>query len=880
MPAANEQNRDITLPPDTYLYLQNEGKGGIITVYKGPNVVNQTGQDSPVRYDPATRRYHPCTLEAGVQIAPRAAEGDYVIIENPTEDNKFPKETSNPFKELIKGRKIVIPGPWSEALYPGQSATVIEGHRLRSNQFLVAIIYNDKEAEQNWEKGTVAKVQAEHKEGEQQTVQPKAKGLPKPDSFAVGTRVVIRGSDVSFYIPCTGVEVMKDEETGKYVREAVTLEQLEYCCLIDESGKKVYPQGPDVVFPLPTQVFDKDSRGRRKFRPIELNTINGIHLKVTANFEGPDIENDTSKEREFREGEELFVTGKALSIYYPREELAIIEYGPGNKKHYSTAIPKGEGRYVINRGSGDIRVEKGPRMYLADPRTEIPVRRVLSQEECELWYPGNKEAVTYNLDLAAAVAESPSGRSGNMISEGDYRKRQAKQRGGHEAASYLMAAGPIASADAFTDEDAFTPESVGDVGHGTESIRRGTKFTPPRTITLNTKYDGVPKIEIWPGYAILVVGAEGSRRVEVGPSVVLLKYDEKLGFMELSTGKPKTTDKLMRTAYLCVQNNQVGDIVPFESADHVKGTVKISLRVSFDAETEEDRLKWFGVDNYVKYLTDHVRSLIAGMAKRHPVSAIKGDYVNLVRDAILGAKTDGKRNGLVFPDNLMRVVEVEVLDLGLSDTSISQLLDKAQLDVVRSNIQIDQARRDLETTQQLEEIAQKKLQAAHDTQEKKLYLQQQTILQNLQVTIITLESELKTLVERVKTNEAQEKLNDLVAQAKLARDKAETEQGIELSRAEQAVELQKLEAETKAAVEKFKAAQAGLCETLVALGRDDMAVRFAEAINIERHLTGDSLGSSVGNLLSFVPTLQQFWDRAQKAQDAKSNGNRLAQATS
>lgn len=56
---------------------------------------------------------------------------------------------------------------------------------------------------------------------------------------------------------------------------------------------------------------------------------------------------------------------------------------------------------------------------------------------------------------------------------------------------------------------------------GTEGC--GTKYTEPRQLTLNTKYDGVPKIEVWPGYAVLVVGSEGSRRVVEGPQVILLE---------------------------------------------------------------------------------------------------------------------------------------------------------------------------------------------------------------------------------------------------------------------------------------------------------------------------------------------------------------------
>lgn len=880
MAPTDQQNRELTLSPDTYLYLMSELKSGQITVYRGPASVNQTGQDKPVRYDPSKRQYQQCSLEQAVQQCPRASEGDYVILENPTEDGTFIEASSAPSKSLKKGRKIVIPGPWSEALWAGQNATVIEGHKLRSNQYLVVQIYNDEEARKNWSSAIAKPVDHSltltNPENKSETKsEPEAKldikapenhsaikaGLPLPDSFSVGTRIVICGDQVSFYIPCTGVEVVRDED-GKFVREAVTLEQLEYACLIDENGKKVYPRGPKVVFPRPTQIFEKDSKGRRKFQPIELNTINGIHLKVTADFTGPDIENDTSIERDFEEGTELFVTGNTLSIYYPREELSIIEYGAGNKKHYSTAIPKGEGRYVINRQTGDIKLIKGPRMYLADPRTEIPVRRVIDLEAVKLWYPGNDEAVAYNADLQQAISESPSGRSG-MVSEGDYRKRQIKNmRGAGAGESYLMAAASAGGTYESALESTYVPEETSETYAGA-SITRNQKFTQPRTLTLNTKYDGVPKIEVWPGFAVLIVGAEGSRRVEVGPNVVLLEYDEKLGFMELSTGKPKTTDKLMRTAYLCIQNNQVSDIVAFESKDHVKGKIKISLRVSFEAKTDDDRLKWFGTDNYVKFLTDHVRSIIAGTTKKFSIAQIRSEYVTIVRDAILGIKKDGddKRPGLPF-ENGMKVTEAEVLELTLNDPTISKLLDDAQTTVVKANIEIQQAVQDLETTKEKERIAQEKSKAQFETKMVSFELTEATIKGNLEVALATFSADLQKAAQQRKAAEANEDLSDLSAERDLARQKAKSDQLLANEEAKQKLRIALMEIETKSAVERMTSAKDGLYEVLTTLGREEMITKMASAVNLERHITGGDLGSSLLNIISLVPSLQTMYDKA------------------
>lgn len=854
-----EQNRDITLAPNTYLYLQNVGKGGLITVHRGPTAVTQTGQDEPVRYDEVNQTFKRCRLEEAVCQFKRANEGDYVILENPSDDGGFPTGNAQASKELKQGRRIVIPGPWSEALWPSQSATVVEGHKLRTNQYLVATIYNAEEAERNWDK-TVVKPVSETAE-----VKTVKKGLPRPESFAVGSRIIIKGTDVSFYIPCTGVVVLKEDNS--FVREAVTLEQLEYAILIDENGKKEYPRGPAVVFPKPTQIFATDDQKRRKFKPLELNSINGIHLKVTADFTGPDIENDTEKNRDFAEGEELFVTGKTLSIYYPREELAIIAYGEGNNKHYSTAIPVGEGRYIINRETGEIRLMKGPKMFLADPRYEIPVRRVLSDDECNLWYPDNRAVLEYNRELAAAMASNPSGRSG-VVSEGDWRKQQAHKlaavNGLGTEAAYLTSSGAFAANDALQN---FRREEAGE---DRRNIVRQTAYTPPRTLTLNTKFDGVPRIEVWPGFAVLVIGADGSRKVVDGPAVVLMEYHEKLGFMTLSTGKPKNTDKLMKTAYLCTTNNQVGDIVAFESADHVKGKVKISLRANFEGTEQDAKLKWFSVDNYVKLLCDHVRSMVAGMVKKKKISEFKGDYINLTRDAILGAKGEKEdRKGLFFSQINLRVYEVEVLELTLDDPAISKLLDEAQQETVKTNIELERLNRKLETTREKERIAQEEAKASAATAEVKNLFQQKIIESQVALLLAQIDANLKEIEGEKKKKTENESLIDIAHKAKLARDKELADATLEQKKAVWEVEKSKLDADTEAAVKRFEAAKDGLHEVLVMMGREDMAARLAEAVNVERFLTNNTHTDSLANLLAISPMLKSFFDQNTANADAK-----------
>src|SRR5699024_5120830 len=132
-----------------------------------------------------------------------------------------------------------------------------------------------------------------------------------------------------------------------YVRDAITLERLEYCILMNERGNKKYIHGPAVVFPEPDEkVVINKATNSPKFRAIELSDISGVYVKIICDCEDGEA------------GDELFITGKDQKIYYPRAEHSIISYD-GNIVHHAVAIPEGEGRYVMDRMTGKIRMEKG-----------------------------------------------------------------------------------------------------------------------------------------------------------------------------------------------------------------------------------------------------------------------------------------------------------------------------------------------------------------------------------------------------------------------------------------------------------------------------------------------------------------------------------------
>jgi major vault protein len=89
----------------------------------------------------------------------------------------------------------------------------------------------------------------------------------------------------------------------------------------------------------------------------------------------------------YQVGDELFITGKEQMIYFPRPEHAIVRYGDQDI-HYAVAIPAGEARYVLDRLTGHIGLQRGPCMFLPDPRKHIIVKRVLDPKLTAIWFPG------------------------------------------------------------------------------------------------------------------------------------------------------------------------------------------------------------------------------------------------------------------------------------------------------------------------------------------------------------------------------------------------------------------------------------------------------------------------------------------------------------
>lgn len=807
--------KDLVLSINEYAYVLDRTKGNVLC-HVGPTKTSLSQSDELVRFEPKSKKFRPCGYNEAISLFASAPENWYLVLKNPTKSGRHPTAgTSNNLPEDIEiGRKINIPGPVSFALYPGQMAKVVKGHALRTNQYLLARVYDAARA--SVEGGQVI-------DADGNVV------VPEKKDYVNGQILVIKGTDISFYIPPTGIEVipLQNNDALGYIRDAVTLERLEYCILKDEDGNKRYVHGPEVVFPEPTESFVTSPKGGFIFRAIELSKISGIYVKVIAEYADDDGTVHPV-------GEELFITGDDQMIYYPRPEHAIINYDE-KILHHAIAIPDGEGIYVMNRMNGEIKTVRGPAMYLPDPRVEVVVKRKLSQRECNLWYPGNQTALAYNAGLTEkslekAIAKSVKAATANLDSS--------------TATAYSVVTNSVSNINREFQTLAYLESNAG--------ISRGTSYTKPRTITLDNKYDGVVSLDVWTGYAVNVVSKNGTRKVVRGPQTILLDYDQTLEELQLSTGKPKTTDKVEHTVFLRYENNKVSDIISVETKDFVECSVKVSYCVDFDPAYMDS---WFSVDNYVKYLCDRIRSLLKREVKKHTIEDFYQNYSDIVRNIAIdysenttSEKASNKHEGRFFRENGMFVKDCEVLSLTV-ESEIAEILERHQRDMVEKSLELSDAEARVKVAEALFDAEKKENELASTKLINRMNLQGEEARRKLE---IQAEVNRKQEAEKQAAKQAEKDMQvliDAIHEAEMARKQKEIDTNIAEKKALADIEKAKQEAYAKTVADVMKSIQPDLVAAIQAQSDSKVFNSIATGIAPYAIGNGESAAEFVDRLL-------------------------------
>lgn len=773
-----QRERDLVLNPNEYAYVLDKTKG-LISCVVGSYKMSLSNSDALVDFNEKTKRFEEVGFSDAIKTFATAPENWYIVLKNPAANNQHPTPgTSNTLPELQIGKKVNIKGNVSFALYPGQMAKSIQGHRLRSNQYILARVY-DADALSGLSAG-------EDSEG----------GWER---YVTGQLIVVKGAEEPFYIPPTGIEVLPVDENGdNYIRDAVTLEKLEYCILKNEQGEKKYVHGSAVVFPKPDEIFVKNPNGGYKFKAIELSDISGIYIKIVSDYE----ENG----KKYSSGEELFITGKDQMIYYPRPEHAIIDYN-GKVLHHAIAIPEGEGRYILERKTGNIKLVKGADMYLVNPIEEVVTRRKLTEKECRLFYPGNNEVLKHN--------------GFNPI------KNQA-------APMYLTT---NASFDAFG--KALQPDAISD----NSGFTRGNEYTKPRTVTIDNKYEGAVAIDVWTGYAVNVISKNGSRKVVIGPTTYLLEYDETLEEIKFSSGTPKTSDTLLSDVYLRIDNNKVSDTISVRTKDFVIVQIRLSYSVDFLKEHID---KWFNVENYVIYLCDRMRSILKAEIKKHSIEDFYANAYEIIKKTVLSR--DGEDKGMLFEENGMLVRDIDILSVRVED-SVQKMINVRQDESVEKALELSASEKDIEIARKLQEIKKEKADLEYE-----LNHYSEELKSKMQLEIISNEEKERRAREKAQSDakKAEQELQpilDSIQKSELAREKESNDCEIQYKKEMDNLEMQKQKAYTDALKKVIESISPELVASMTAKSNAELLGAVTEAMSPIAIANGESIADVTNKLL-------------------------------
>jgi regulator of protease activity HflC (stomatin/prohibitin superfamily) len=298
------RERDILVAANEFAYVQDLTKGDIV-LYVGPTKISLSNTERLVELRGA--RFVPARGEesmAGVQPFVTATSAQYIVLDNPPRDPAVrPVKGSNSAVELLVGRRVVVPGPGTFPLWPGQRARVIDGHRLREGEYLVVRVFEPA----------------------------------LPEDGPIGTEHIVRGSDVSFYIPRTGLEVVPLPDGG-YVRQAFCLRR---------------------------------------------NT--GIHIRALRSFTAG--EGDQIPPGAYQAGQDLFLEGRE-GYFFPTDRFEVV--------CEVSAIPlaDSEGLHVRDLETGRIATVVGPATFLPDPTRVAVVSRAASPGQLALYgvpaHPGDR----------------------------------------------------------------------------------------------------------------------------------------------------------------------------------------------------------------------------------------------------------------------------------------------------------------------------------------------------------------------------------------------------------------------------------------------------------------------------------------------------------
>ncbi len=478
---------------------------------------------------------------------------------------------------------------------------------------------------------------------------------------------------------------------ARLVRQAVALGEKDFCVLIDADGRRQIKVGPARIFPGPYDRFLTAGSRNRIYNAFEMLPQRALWLRFVAEIQRSKLhkllpQSIKLSQETYNPGDDILITG-VNTFFFPFDEAEVLNPATGQphigNDHESVfihaiGIDQRSGIYVQDLSSGEVRLIKGQRTYLVDPRREKRITRTIPAREWNLW---------------------------------------------------------VAS----TQPQRWTQHPV----------------TTPWAVAVNV-----------PNNAACMAVSSSERRLIEGPCISLLSHDERLVVLRAGLSEDAAA-----TCFLRTRGDALTLSVDIQTSDFVTLNLGLRLHIDFDPALQD---RWFDIENPGLHLFAFIQRITRDACRKLIALDLWSRAHGVLRDAILGDST--RNSPRVLPENGLRIIDVEVVDITFLDSQIADQLESARHGIVERELHdvIDQRRYKAEIHR-------------HAIQRQRLLLQQALVRATAD------------LQERLQTLTAQERIDAIQKQQAVAATAEATE--AQIASIQQAAALERQEQASVTAME-------------------------------------------------------------------------------
>lgn len=714
---AIENRQKIPVPRRSFLWSLNETSGEILT-HIGPTEFTPSANDRIVK---ANERggFESAPMEARPFVVAR--DGEYVLLQNPVKGEPAEDTPNGNFvpggnkeKELYLGTTKVVPGPCAFPLWPGQSAEVRPAHKLGANHYLLVEVVGPLDEKARYYRLVIesAGLSSAVIDAGEAEPRPDAPGGARKDASDVpaqlrlGQRIVIQGRHTQLFIPPSGIEIvppLEEEPTLATARETEDDGIATMPASAQQECAKLVLQVREGLNAKQFSVLKNELRHRQDLSTGERAIILAA---VDAAFEERQAVRRPRAERGDRQKAPADPYARRAVVLGPKE-FCILFDADGNPR-----IVRGPAR--VFPGPHDTFLQRGSRRRVYDAyelaehqalwlRIITPIARERLAQYMPPGFPLTRDS--YDAGHELIVRGLPSVFFPFIEAEVIHPQTREPHVGNDHDSVVLSAVGIDQKSGVYVRDlrTGMVKMVRGETSHLVDP--RFEEHVPrrvpremwnlwigraePHKVTADEIVTTPWAISVTvPNNEACLITSRHGRRVEVGPKVVLLEYEEQLTPLKLSKGPSKDGHSTVTSCFLRVQGGRVADTFDIESADFVRVRLRLGFAGRFVGEPEV----WFHVEDPVKLLADTVRAKVREAAHAAAATRILREVPEMVRAALMPSGEP-----LRFPENGMVVDHVDVLSVQVVDQELSQMFTKVQRESLKFELQDLQATRRLES---------------------------------------------------------------------------------------------------------------------------------------------------------------------------------------